>query len=70
MPYTIRKVSKNRKLSKKKCYSVKDLTKNKTFSKCTTLKNAKKQVRLLRALKYNKNFNPNLRRKNQTRKNK
>jgi hypothetical protein len=46
MPYEIRKVRG------KRCYSVKKKTKTKTkskrvFAKCTTLKKAKAQVRLL-----------------------
>ena len=57
MPYKIRKVRKNN------CFSVKNLNKKKTFSKCTTKKNAQKQIRLLRALQYNKKFKPNDRRK-------
>ena len=57
MPYKIRKIRK------KNCFSVKNLKKKKTFSKCTTKKNAQKQVRLLRALQYNKDFKPNDRRK-------
>ena len=54
MPYSIRKV-KN-----KTCYKVyKPKSKKgsrKVFSKCATKKNALKQLRLLRALQYNKNF--------------
>jgi hypothetical protein len=60
MPYTIRKVPN------KKCYRVskKYVKKSKTakkgtrkvFSKCATRENAVKQMRLLRALEYNKNF--------------
>lgn len=57
MPYTIRKVPG------KKCYRVsKKYTKKskrgtrKVFSKCATRENAVKQMRLLRALEYNKNF--------------
>jgi len=57
MPYSLRKV-KNRR-----CYSVKNLKKNITFSKCTSKLKAKKQIRLLRAIQYNKSFKPNLRRK-------
>lgn len=57
MPYTLRKVKKRR------CYSVKNLKKNKTFAKCTSKRKAKKQINLLRALQYNKSFKPNLRRK-------
>lgn len=49
----------------KKCYSVrrnlskkgrKRTKKNKIFSKCTTREKAKRQIRLLNALKYNKTF--------------
>ena len=60
MPYTMRKVHG------KKCYRVsKKYTKKtkqakngtrKVFAKCTTRENAVKQMRLLRALEYNKNF--------------
>jgi len=57
MPYQLRKVNKRR------CYSVKNLKKKKTFSKCTSKKKAQKQIRLLRALQYNKDFKPNDRRK-------
>lgn len=60
MPYVIRKVKG------KDCYSVKKKTqKNKTakkgrkvFAKCTSLKNAQSQLRLLRAIEYGKNFVP------------
>jgi hypothetical protein len=62
MPYTIRKVRN------KSCYTVtkkynkssKQKTKPRVFSKCTTRKNAEKQVRLLRAIEYGKGrFIPN-----------
>ena len=56
MPYTIRKV-KN-----KSCYRVYNKKSHKTFSKCSSKKNATKQLRLLRAIIYNKNFVPNARR--------
>ena len=62
MPYGLRKV-KN-----KTCYSVFNKKSKRRFSKCTSRKNAQKQMRLLRALQYNKNFTPNARR--YTRKNK
>jgi hypothetical protein len=61
MPYVIRKVKG------KNCYSVKKklIKNNKTakrgrtlFSKCTSLKNAESQLRLLRAIEYGKNFVP------------
>ena len=57
MPY------KTRKVRNKKCYTVyKSKGKRKVFSKCATKENAIKQIRLLRALQFNKNFNPNSRR--------
>ena len=56
MPYTMRKVPG------KKCYRVTKKSKKskqgtrKVFAKCATRENAVKQMRLLRALEYNKNF--------------
>jgi hypothetical protein len=61
MPYQIRRVRN------KNCYSVYNIKTKKKFSKCTSLKNAKKQYNLLRALQYNPSFVPNSR-KNITRK--
>ena len=52
MPYQLNK------LRNKTCYRVTNPTKHKIFAKCTTLKNATKQIRLLRALQYNKSFVP------------
>lgn len=55
MPYTIRK------LRGKNCYSVKkrqNKGKRRTMSKCTTLKKAKAQIRLLNAIEHNPNFKP------------
>ena len=52
MPY------KTRKVRGKNCYSVYNVDKKKVFSKCTTKKRAIKQIRLLRALQYNKSFVP------------
>jgi hypothetical protein len=57
MPYSIRKVNK------RPCYRVYNRRTKKTFAKCATKKNAEKQIRLLRALEYNKNFVPNARRR-------
>jgi hypothetical protein len=67
MPYAIRK------LTGKNCYKVFNKKTKRVFSKCTTLKNAKKQLSLLRAIENNPKFV--LRRnsnggKNKTRKNK
>jgi hypothetical protein len=61
MPYTIRK------FRNKNCYIVKNTNTKHKFSKCTTLTNARKQLRLLRALQFNKNFVP--RKNNKTLKN-
>jgi len=52
MPYSMRKVRKT------SCYSVKNRKTKKVFSKCATKENAKKQITLLRAIKYNKKFIP------------
>lgn len=53
MPYTSRKVRG------KNCYRVSNKQNKHVFSKCTTRSNATKQLRLLRALQFNKNFVPN-----------
>lgn len=54
MPYTIRKVRG------KNCFSVKKPkgTRRRVLSKCTSLKNAKAQVRLLNAIDHNPKFKP------------
>lgn len=52
MPYRIRHLRKTRK----HCYQVINPKKKRVFSKCTTKKNAEKQMRLLRAIQYNKKF--------------
>jgi len=57
MPYQMRKV-KN-----KSCYRVYKKKTKKTFAKCSTKKNATRQLRLLRALQYNKKFILNATRK-------
>lgn len=48
MPYTLRR--------HKRCYQVVNPKTKYRFSKCSTKKNAQKQLRLLRAIQYNKNF--------------
>ena len=53
MPY------KMRKLPNKNCYTVYNRVTHKVFSKCSSLKKAKKQLALLRAIQYNKKFVPN-----------
>lgn len=50
MPYA------TRKMPKKDCYKVYNRKSKKVFSKCSTKPNATKQLRLLRALQFNKNF--------------
>ena len=50
MPCTIRKVRN------KNCYTVRTTKTKKVKAKCATKENAKKQVRLLRALEVNKSF--------------
>jgi|1048.fasta_scaffold93211_2 hypothetical protein len=50
MPYTMKKVT-----GKRNCYTIKN-NKDKVFSKCATRKNALAQLRLLRAIQYNKDF--------------
>ncbi len=52
MPYEIKKV-KN-----KTCYKLINKKNKHIFSKCSSLKNVKKQMRLLNAIKYNKKFKP------------
>ena len=59
MPY------KTRKVRNKRCYTVyKTKGERKVFSKCTTKLKAKKQIRLLNAIKYNKNFKPYSKKRN------
>ena len=52
MPYQIRKVTKRR------CYKLYNRNTKKVFSKCGSKPNVQKQLRLLRALQYNKTFKP------------
>ena len=52
MPYTIRK------LPRRNCYTVYNSKTKKVFSKCTSRIKGKRQLRLLRALQFNKNFIP------------
>lgn len=52
MPYATRK---NRN---KNCYKVYNRKTKRVFSKCASQENAKKQLRLLRAMEFNKNFIP------------
>jgi hypothetical protein len=58
MPYSIRKVNK------KTCYRVVNKRTKRVLAKCTTMKKAKKQIRLLTAIDMNPNFV--LRNKNKT----
>jgi hypothetical protein len=60
MPYVSRKVRGKNCYRVTKKYADKK-NKRRVFSKCTSLKNAKKQLRLLRAIQYDKKFKPNSR---------
>jgi hypothetical protein len=51
MPYSIRR-------RRKGCFQVFNRKSKRIFSKCTTQEQAKKQLRLLRAIQYNKDFVP------------
>jgi len=62
MPYKTIKVK-----GKYNCYRVINTQTKKIFSKCSTRKNANKQMKLLRAIQFNKNFVPNI--NSRTRKN-
>jgi hypothetical protein len=53
MPYSVRRVRSG------KCYRVMNTQNKRVFSKCTTKARAMKQLRLLRAIQYNKSFVPN-----------
>jgi hypothetical protein len=63
MPYKIRKVRN------KSCYKVYKPKTKKVFAKCSTLENAKKQVRLLTAIENNAVFRKKTITSNKTRKN-
>jgi hypothetical protein len=52
VPYTIRKTYR------KDCYQVSNRKTKRIFAKCSTLNNAIRQDRLLRALLYNPSFIP------------
>jgi hypothetical protein len=54
MPY------KTRKVNNRRCYRVYNPKSKKTFAKCTSKKKALKQMRLLRAIQYNKTFRKRL----------
>ncbi len=52
-----------RKVNKKNCYRITKAVKKgrktrRVFAKCSTKENAMKQLRLLRAIQYNRNFKP------------
>ena len=66
MPYSMRKVPRKNCYRVSKRYSSKNGKKSaktrRVFSKCATRDNAIKQMKLLRALEFNKDFVPNARR--------
>jgi hypothetical protein len=45
-----------RKTYRKNCYRITNRKTKKVFARCATKENAIKQLKLLRALQYNKNF--------------
>jgi hypothetical protein len=47
-----------RKVANKKCYRVSNRKSKRVMAKCASKKNAMKQLRLLRAIQYNKSFVP------------
>lgn len=64
MPYVLRYLPNKTK----RCYSVREkkkkgTKKQKIYAKCTTKTKAKKQIRLLNAIKFNKKFRETFRRK-------
>ena len=61
MSYIIRRTKKQNKQSY--CYRVLNNLSNKKFSKCTTRKKGNKQIRLLNAIRYNKKFVSNSKKK-------
>ena len=62
MPY------KTRKVRGKNCYRVFNRKSKRVFAKCTSRKNADKQMRLLRAVENNKSFKLRLRNTRRNRK--
>ncbi len=64
MPYVIRKVRKQ------DCYKVSNKKTKKVYAKCSSLENAKKQVRLLQAIEKNASFKKKLANNRKTRKKK
>jgi len=52
MPYATRKVRG------KNCYRVYNRKTRRVFAKCSSKEKAKQQMRLLRAIQYNKSFRP------------
>ena len=60
MPYATRKVKG------KNCYKVFNKKTKRVFSKCSSIKKATKQLRLLRAIQNNKKFIPYSSMKNKT----
>jgi hypothetical protein len=56
MPYAVRK------MPNRNCYKVFNKNTKKVFAKCTSVANAQKQLRLLRAIQYNPKFRSKLKR--------
>lgn len=62
MPYEMRRTSRRTPQGKRSCYYVRNKVTKRKFAKCTSLVNARKQLRLLRAVMYNPDFVPYTRR--------
>lgn len=56
--YRVYKASNNKTRTTRTTGKTRTTQKNRVFSKCTSLKNAESQLRLLRAIEYGKNFVP------------
>jgi hypothetical protein len=67
MPYSLRKLPANTKQHKEACYRVYNKKTKRVFAKCTSKTRALKQLRLLRAIQYDKTFQPRARAARRTR---
>ena len=57
MPY------KTRKVRSKSCYRVYNTQNKRVTARCTTLRKAQKQIRLLNAIRYNRKFRTTMKRR-------
>lgn len=61
MPYERRRTSRMTAQGKRQCYYVRNKVTKRKFAKCTSLRKAKKQLKLLRAVMFNPDFVTNRR---------